>query len=121
MISTRHPASAAPISFSDMASEYGSWPVEPAAHQILMLFRLARAFSTSGMIVSRKCSNGTLSRKKKVSLVVMASTTWAMIDDDPPFIFCTSSPMPGTPHLRDSGSRRLSIRYCLSADRSRPE
>jgi hypothetical protein len=49
-----------------MASEYGSWPVEPAAHQILMLFRLARAFNISGMIVSRKCSNGTLSRKKKV-------------------------------------------------------
>jgi hypothetical protein len=36
-------------------------------------------------------------------------------------IFCTRSPMPDTPHLRDSGSRRLSIRYCLSADRSRPE
>ena len=37
-----------------MASEYGSWPVEPAAHQILMLLRPARAFNISGMIVSRK-------------------------------------------------------------------
>ncbi len=37
--------------------------------------------------------------------MVMASTTWATIADDPPFIFCTRSPMPGTPHLRDSGSR----------------
>ena len=41
------------------------------------LLRLARAFSSSGMIISRKWSNGTLSRKKKVSLVVMASTTCA--------------------------------------------
>ena len=121
MMSTRHPASVVPISFSDIAREYGSWPVEPAAHHIRMLLRAARAFSISGMIESRKCSNGTLSRKKKVSLVVMASTTWATIVDDPPFIFCTSSAIPGTPHLRDSGSRRLSIRYCLSADRSRPE
>ena len=54
MISTRHPASAAPISFRHMASEYGSWPVEPAAHHIRMLLRLARAFNISGMIVSRK-------------------------------------------------------------------
>ena len=29
--------------------------------------------------------------------------------------------MPARPRLRDSGSRRLSIKYCLSADRSRPE
>src|SRR6266851_630068 len=54
MISTRHPASAAPISFRHIASEYGSWPVEPAAHQIRMLLRLARACRTSGMIESRK-------------------------------------------------------------------
>src|SRR5947199_10262104 len=100
MISTRQPASVAPISFSDIASEYGSWPVEPAAHHILMLFRLARAFNISGMIESRKFSNGTLSRKKKDSLVVMASTTCAVIDDDLAFIFCTSSEMPGTMHLR---------------------
>ena len=40
----------------------------------------------SGMIESRKWSNGTLSRKKNVSLVVMASTTWAISEDAPPFI-----------------------------------
>ena len=54
MISTRQPASAAPISFRHIASEYGSWPVEPAAHQIRTLLRPARAFRISGMIVSRK-------------------------------------------------------------------
>ena len=73
------------------------------------------------MIEPRKCSNGTLSRKKKVSLVVMASTTWEMRLADPPFIFCTSSLIPDRPTFRDSGSNRLSIRYCLSLDRSRPE
>jgi hypothetical protein len=53
-------------------------------------------------------------------VAVMASTTWAMIVDDPPFIFCTSSPMPGTPHLRDSGSRRLrSDIACLRTGRDR--
>src|SRR6266436_4926918 len=50
MISTRHPASAAPISFRHIASEYGSWPVEPAAHQIRMLLRAARAFSIAEVI-----------------------------------------------------------------------
>ena len=54
MISTRQPASAAAISFRHIASEYGSWPVEPAAHQIRTLLRLARAFNISGMIDSRK-------------------------------------------------------------------
>src|SRR4029453_6897860 len=82
MMSTRHPASDAPISFRHIASEYGSWPVEPAAHQIRMLLRAARAFNISGMIESRKWSNGILSRKKKVSLVVMASTTCATIEED---------------------------------------
>src|ERR1700680_3035099 len=74
----RQPARAAPISFRHIASEYGSWPVEPAAHQIRKLLRPARACRISGMIEPRKGSNGTLSRKKKVSLVVMASTTWEM-------------------------------------------
>ena len=41
-----------------MASEYGSWPVEPAAHQIRMLLRPARAFSISGMIESRSRRGG---------------------------------------------------------------
>src|ERR1700681_2437610 len=51
----------------------------------------------------------------------MASTTWVVIEADPPFICCTSSLMPDMPAFRDSGSNLLSIRYCLSADRSRPE
>src|SRR6185437_12521018 len=86
-----------------------------------MDLRLARTRRISGMIQSRKWSNGTLSRKKKVSLVVIASTTCSTMAEHPAFIFCTSSPMPERPHLRVSGSNRLSIRYCLSADRSRPE
>ena len=35
----------------------------------------ARAASSAGMMASRKCSNGILSRKKNDSLVVIASTT----------------------------------------------
>ena len=42
MISTRHPASAAPSSFRHIAIEYGSCPVEEAAHQIRSERRLAR-------------------------------------------------------------------------------
>src|SRR5579871_4803387 len=51
----------------------------------------------------------------------MASTTWLTSALEPPFIFCTSSGKPARPALRASGRRRLSIRYCLSVDRSRPE
>ena len=40
------------------------------------------------MTVSRKWSNGILSRKKNVSLVVIASTTSAVSASAPPFIFC---------------------------------
>src|SRR5690242_21023251 len=40
---------------------------------------------------------------------------------EPPLIFCTSSPMLDRPTLRASGSKRLSSRYCLSEDKSRPE
>jgi hypothetical protein len=41
-------------SFMLIASEYGSWPVEPAAHQIRIRLRLARARRICGMIRSRK-------------------------------------------------------------------
>src|SRR5262249_51203207 len=51
----------------------------------------------------------------------MASTTLVVSALDPACNFCTSSPMPDSPALRASGNSRLSIRYCLSADRSRPE
>ena len=50
----RQPATAAAISFTHIASEYGSWPVEPAARQIRRLFRPARARNISGMIDWRK-------------------------------------------------------------------
>src|SRR4051794_27302358 len=50
----------------------------------------------------------------------MASTTWVVRETDPTFIFATSSLISDRPALRKSGSKRLSIRYCLSADRSRP-
>lgn len=51
----------------------------------------------------------------------MASTTWTVCADEPALILATRSGMPDRPLLRASGSRRLSIRYCLSADRSRPD
>ncbi len=52
--------------------------MEAAAHQMRMRRLAARAASSAGMMVSRKCSNGSLSRKKNDSLVVIASTTSTM-------------------------------------------
>ena len=74
-MSIRQPASCGAISFRHIASEYGSCPVEAAAHQIRMRRWPPRAAISAGMMVSRKCSNGILSRKKNDSLVVIASTT----------------------------------------------
>ena len=71
----RQPATCRAISLRHIASEYGSWPVEAAAHQIRIRRWLARAAISAGMMVSRKCSNGSLSRKKNDSLVIIASTT----------------------------------------------
>ena len=48
------PASAAPNSFRHIAIEYGSCPVEEAAHQMRRERRLARACSSSGRIVCRR-------------------------------------------------------------------
>jgi len=95
--------------------------VEEAADQIRKERRLARDCSSAGSTVSRRWSNGILSRKKKVSLVVMASTTSVVSTSAPDLIFCTSSGIPASPTLRASGTSRLSTRYCLSAERSRPE
>ena len=71
--------------------------MEDAAHQIRKDRRLARACTSAGKIVSRRWSNGILSRKKKVSLVVIASTTSDVSASEPLFIFATSSAMPGRP------------------------
>ena len=49
-----------------------------AAHQMRMRRLAARADISAGMMVSRKCSNGSLSRKKNDSFVVIASTTSTM-------------------------------------------
>ena len=76
----RQPAISRSISLRHIASEYGSWPVEAAAHQMRIVREGARAAISAGMIVVRKCSNGVLSRKKNNSLVVIASTT-AVISD----------------------------------------
>jgi hypothetical protein len=96
--------------------------VEAAAHQIRMRFCLARVASSAGMMKFWKCSNGSLSRKKKDSFVVIASTTSAIsFSASRPRSFCTSSVKLGSAALRASGSSRLSNRYCLSADSVKPE
>ena len=51
-ISVRQPASAAPHSFRHIAIEYGSCPVEDAAHQIRKARRAARACTSAGSTVS---------------------------------------------------------------------
>ena len=55
--------------------------------------------------------------RKSVRLIARVSTLiadgWRIAHAQPP--------MPGRPDLRASGTRRLSTRYCLSADRSSPE
>ena len=76
---------------------------------------------SAGMMVSRKCSKGSLSRKKKVSLVVIASTTSTISGIGCVLSLPTSSASVPTPCLRATGSRRLSARYCFSADSTRPE
>ena len=99
-ISMRQPDSAGPASFRHIAIEYGSCPVEDAAHQMRKDRRAARACISAGHAPSRcKWSNGILSRKKKVSLVVIASTTSAVSASAPLLIFCTSSGMPGSADL----------------------
>jgi hypothetical protein len=74
------------------------------------------------MMVSRKWSNGTLSRKKKVSLVVIASTT-SMASEAArgAFSWCTSSASVLMPCLRAIGKSRLSAKYCFSGASTRPE
>src|SRR6478736_3821569 len=63
--------------------------------------RAARAWISAGSTASLRWSNGILSRKKKVSLVVIASTTSDVSGSaPPPFIFWTSSGMPGRFDLR---------------------
>ena len=54
MISVRQPTRSAAFSFNSIASEYGSWPVDDAAHQIRRLRRPARALISSGRTLSLK-------------------------------------------------------------------
>ena len=51
-ISVRQPASMAPASFRHIAIEYGSCPVEDAAHQIRKERRAARACTSAGRTAS---------------------------------------------------------------------
>ena len=94
-----------------------------AVHQMRMRFSRARAAISAGMITARKCSNGTLSRKKKLSLVVIASITATSSGAaaGEAFSLATSSVRLENPCLRATGSRRLSARYCFSADSTKPE
>ena len=118
----RQPAISRSMALRHMASEYGSWPVDAAAHQMRIERDARRAASSAGMMTLRKCSNGTLSRKKNDSLVIIASTT-AVISalSWPRRSACTRSPRPLRPALRATGNSLLSTRYCLSADSTRPE
>ena len=84
--------------------------------RLLPLARKAGLPGISDLVQKMKGGSNAL-----ITQVVEAMTTWVMRAFDPPFIFCTRSPMPGRPALRASGNRRLSIRYCLSVDRSRPD
>jgi hypothetical protein len=58
-----------------MASEYASCPDEEAADQTRNGTAGEREASSLGNAWLRKCWNGLSSRKKKLSLVVIASTT----------------------------------------------
>src|ERR1700738_3148098 len=81
-----------------------------------------RAARSAGNMAVRKFSNGILSRKKNVSLVVMASTTIVIRHSlSPRRSAATSSPKFAKPALRAIGSKRLSTRYCLSADSTKPD
>jgi len=74
------------------------------------------------MIWLRKRSKGILSRKKKDSFVVIASTTSVVRDSTPDSLSFWTRPLrPATPALRATGKSRLSTRYCLSADNIRPD
>jgi len=68
-------ASSGKSSLMIIAIEYGSWPVEQAALQILRHRSPRRLAMTRGRIAVRNVSKGYRSRKKDVSLVVIASIT----------------------------------------------
>ena len=73
-------------------------------------------------MVLRKCSNGSLSRKKNDSLVIIASTTSTTRGSAFGRLRrSASSDRPPRPALRASGRSRLSTRYCLSADSTSPD
>jgi hypothetical protein len=116
----RQPAIFSCISRKHIASEYGSWPVAAAAHQIL-IWRFGRAARSAGIIASRNCSNGTLSRKKNDSLVVIASTTSPMSGSAGSLSLRTNAASPERPALRATGNSRLSTKYCRPAESTSPE
>src|SRR5258707_15343629 len=66
-ISVRQPASAEPNSFRHIAIEYGSCPVEDAAHQMRRERRGARALIHSGRTPSRQTKQEGLFPRKKTS------------------------------------------------------
>ena len=101
-ISKRQPESSLPISLRPIAS---------AAHQMRTHRLDVRAASIAGTTVSRKCSNGVLSRKNSDSFVVIASTT-SMVSASASALFslATSPLRLDKPFLREIGSNRLSTR-----------
>ena len=76
MISIRRSPTLARHSDRIIAIEYASCPDDDAADQTRSGAPAGRDASSRGKAWARKCWNGLSSRKKKLSLVVIASTTW---------------------------------------------
>jgi len=122
-ISVRQPDSMGPASFRHIAIEYGSCPVEDARTRCAASGRAARALHQRRkhrlfQMIERKL----VAEEKKVSLVVIASTHLRGQRVGAGLHLQNQFGNSGKAGLaRPAGTRRLSTRYCLSADRSRPE
>ena len=121
-ISTSRVPSAMRPSATSMASEYASCPVLAAADHRRSRAPAGRAACSRGSACVRRCVKGLSSRKKKLSLVVIASTTsrargvcaWLRSR-------AASASSPGIPSRLTSGASRVSSRYVLSGPIARPE
>jgi len=109
-ISTGLPASIVLASASSIASEYASCPVEHPADQMRSRTPGGRDAHRRGN-AARTCANGVTSRKKKLSLVVIASTTaMASRPFGAPCSRATNASSPLQPSWSAIGDSRLSSR-----------
>ena len=87
-----------------------------------MVREVCRAASRAGITVELNSRMASCRERKTISLVIIASTTATVnASASPRLSAATSSARLPRPALRATGSKRLSTRYCLSADRTRPE